>query len=90
MSQRISYTVEGNVQGVNYRAFAVEQAKRLGITGFAKNASDGTVVGEAQGDASSLKEFVSHLKSGPSAANVFNFKHDEIQTKSGDSGFQRL
>ncbi|KAK5137175.1 hypothetical protein LTR08_000680 [Meristemomyces frigidus] len=89
MSKRISYTVEGDVQGVNYRSWAASQAKQLNVTGYAKNTNDGTVVGEAQGDASSVDKFVQHLKKGPSAADVNKVDQKEIDTKSGDSGFDR-
>ncbi|KAI7596292.1 hypothetical protein KC343_g17181, partial [Hortaea werneckii] len=66
MSKRIQYTVEGEVQGVNYRAWAVSKAKDFNITGYAKNASNGTVVGEAQGSSDSVKQFVDSLDKAPS------------------------
>ncbi|KAF2102060.1 Acylphosphatase [Rhizodiscina lignyota] len=87
MSKRISYKVEGEVQGVFFRKFAVEQAKAAGVTGFVKNASDGSVTGEAQGSEDSLKQFVQHLHNGPSAAEVHNVSQSDIQTKSGETGF---
>lgn len=59
------------------------------MTGYAKNADDGTVVGEAQGDASALDKFVQHLNMGPSPAKVTKVDQKEIETKSGDSGFDR-
>ncbi|KAL1627271.1 hypothetical protein SLS56_006404 [Neofusicoccum ribis] len=43
MSKRISYKVNGRVQGVCFRAYTVENANEIGVTGFVKNASDGTV-----------------------------------------------
>ncbi|KAK4556032.1 inducible alternative oxidase 2 [Recurvomyces mirabilis] len=89
MSRRISYTVEGDVQGVNYRSFAVKQANSLSITGHAKNMNNGTVAGEAQGSASAIDKFLQHLKMGPSAAKVKKVDHQEIDTKQGDSGFDR-
>ncbi|KAK5124440.1 Alternative oxidase, mitochondrial precursor [Meristemomyces frigidus] len=89
MSKRISYKVEGDVQGVNYRSWAAGEAKKLNVTGYAKNANDGTVVGEAQGDASALDKFVQHLNMGPPAASVNKVDQKEIETKSGDSGFER-
>jgi acylphosphatase len=67
----------------------VQKANGLNITGYARNESDGTVGGEAQGDPSALDKFVQHLKMGPSAAKVSKVDHSEIETKSGDSGFQR-
>ncbi|KAG9525793.1 hypothetical protein KCV07_g986, partial [Aureobasidium melanogenum] len=85
--QRISFKVEGEVQGVNFRSFTVKQAKSLGITGHVQNASDGSVTGEAQGDSGSLKEFQQHLNKGPSAANVTKLDVNDIKTKEGESNF---
>ncbi|TKA77316.1 Alternative oxidase, mitochondrial [Cryomyces minteri] len=87
MTKRITYKVEGEVQGVNFRSYTVKQANSLGVTGFVKNASDGTVVGEAQGDESKLQEFVKHLNSGPSAASVNKVDHSDIEVKQGEKGF---
>ena len=70
-------------------SFAVKQANSLSITGHAKNMDDGTVAGEAQGDASSIDKFIQHLKMGPSAAQVKKVDHKEIETKQGDNGFDR-
>ncbi|EMC96090.1 hypothetical protein BAUCODRAFT_148923 [Baudoinia panamericana UAMH 10762] len=88
MSKRISYKVEGDVQGVNYRAFAVKQATSLNVTGHARNADDGTVEGEAQGEPSALDKFVQHLQMGPSEADVKKVDHKEITVRDGEKGFQ--
>ncbi|OCK83705.1 Acylphosphatase [Lepidopterella palustris CBS 459.81] len=85
--KRISYKVGGKVQGVNFRKFTVKQAKRIGITGFVRNASDGSVIGEAQGSDKALKEFIQHLNKGPLAASVTSIEHSYIDTKRGESGF---
>ena len=79
----------GEVQGVNYRSWTASQANKLDITGYAKNTDEGTVVGEAQGSASSLDKFVQHLHRGPSASTVTKVEQKEIDTKKGDSGFER-
>lgn len=48
------------------------KAQGLKVTGWVKNADDCSVVGEAQGDQSSLDKFVKHLNSGPNAAVSHN------------------
>ncbi|KAF1979886.1 Acylphosphatase [Bimuria novae-zelandiae CBS 107.79] len=85
--KRISFKVDGEVQGVNFRSFTTKQAKSLGVTGFVTNASDGTVQGEAQGSSNAIKEFVQHLNKGPSAASVKGVEQNDISTKSGESSF---
>ncbi|KAF2422418.1 Acylphosphatase [Tothia fuscella] len=87
MSKRISYTVHGTVQGVCFRDFTVKKAKSLSLTGFVRNASDGTVKGEAQGSSDNMTNFLGHLNRGPSAAKVSKVEHDEIAVKEGESGF---
>lgn len=51
-------TVSGKVQGVFYRASTKEKAEQLGIKGFVRNQSDGTVYIEAEGEVSQLDAFI--------------------------------
>ncbi|NMM97785.1 acylphosphatase [Bifidobacterium olomucense] len=62
--------VEGLVQGVGFRYFAVMQACKLGITGWVRNRRDGAVEVEAQGKPESMENFVSALRQGPRWAEV--------------------
>lgn len=87
IKERISFKVDGEVQGVNFRSSTQKQARSIGVTGFVTNASDGTVQGEAQGTADQVKEFVQYLGKGPSAASVSGVEHNDISVKSGESSF---
>ncbi|PNS14326.1 hypothetical protein CAC42_6839 [Sphaceloma murrayae] len=89
MSKRVAYKVEGVVQGVNFRSYTVKQASSLGMTGYVKNNSDGTVSGEAQGNDSAVHKFVQLLNLGPSAAKVENVDVRDIPTEDGESGFRQ-
>lgn len=62
--------VKGLVQGVGYRFFAVRQADRLNIKGWARNNPDGTVEVIAQGSQEKLARFIELLEQGPTAAKV--------------------
>lgn len=62
--------VSGKVQGVFYRASAAEQARSLGITGYAKNLPDGRVEVLACGDEGKIDELIDWLWKGPPAAKV--------------------
>lgn len=62
--------VYGNVQGVFFRTFAQREARQLGIVGYAKNVSDGTVEVVAQGDETKLREFFTKISIGPEEAEV--------------------
>lgn len=67
-------TVRGLVQGVGYRFFAVEIAKRFNIKGWVRNKADGTVEVTAQGQSSQLEQFIKELKQGPPSALVEEVK----------------
>jgi acylphosphatase len=62
--------VSGKVQGVAYRTYAQESATNLGLVGYVKNLSDGTVAVVAQGMPDVLKEFVEYLNEGSLLAKV--------------------
>lgn len=70
MAKQIHCLVRGRVQGVFFRASTQREAKRLGLTGWAKNLADGTVEVVAEGEDDSLKEFLGWLQRGPTAARV--------------------
>jgi acylphosphatase len=66
----IDLRISGQVQGVWYRKSAVQEAFRLGVTGFAMNLPDGTVRIEAEGPREALDRFVQWCRSGPPRAVV--------------------
>ncbi|XP_076990345.1 acylphosphatase-2 isoform X4 [Tamandua tetradactyla] len=45
----VDYEVFGRVQGVCFRMYTEEEAKKLGVVGWVKNTSKGTVAGQVQG-----------------------------------------
>jgi len=63
--------VHGRVQGVWFRAFAQRRARELGLTGFARNLSDGvTVEVVAEGARPALESLLAALRLGPPGAYV--------------------
>jgi acylphosphatase len=62
--------VSGRVQGVFYRATCVRKAESLGLTGYARNLSDGRVEVLACGDHAALDEFIAWLWEGSPASKV--------------------
>jgi acylphosphatase len=62
--------VQGRVQGVCFRAYACEQAQRLGLRGWVRNESEGSVAALAVGDEKALRVFVDWCRRGPPAARV--------------------
>jgi acylphosphatase len=46
---KVSFEVFGRVQGVHFRAHTAKNARRLGLTGWCMNTTQGTVTGEIEG-----------------------------------------
>ncbi|MDM8567036.1 acylphosphatase [Candidatus Halobeggiatoa sp. HSG11] len=66
--------VSGRVQGVAFRYYTQQQAKNLGITGWATNLADGRVEVLACGELNAVNKLCSWLNQGPSLANVVEVK----------------
>jgi acylphosphatase len=62
--------VRGLVQGVGFRWFVRERARRLGLAGFVRNMPDGSVEVLASGDPGQLDLLRKELRRGPTGANV--------------------
>lgn len=62
--------IYGQVQGVFFRDFIKKQADELGIKGFVRNESDGTVYTEIEGEQEKLEEFLKLCKKGTQSAKV--------------------
>lgn len=60
--KRAHIFVSGRVQGVFFRAFAKNEAERLGLIGFIRNLSNERVEIIAEGGADELNKFVDILK----------------------------
>ncbi|MFA6003814.1 MAG: acylphosphatase [Elusimicrobiota bacterium] len=62
---RQRFVVSGRVQGVGFRWFVHDCAENLGLRGWVRNLSDGTVEAEAEGRPQDLAELFRRLQSGP-------------------------
>lgn len=70
--------ISGRVQGVGYRAWASQQAKKLGLSGWVRNRRDGTVEALVSGDADMLDSMVEYCHEGPIAARVDRVSVHEV------------
>lgn len=66
----IYFKVSGRVQGVSFRATTQEAAWRLGVSGWVRNCTDGSVEGMASGSDEALEAFRQWLSAGPDYARV--------------------
>jgi acylphosphatase len=62
--------VTGRVQGVFFRAWTRDEARSLGVHGWVRNCSDGSVEAHVEGDGSAVDELVERLRDGPPHARV--------------------
>jgi len=66
----LAVRIEGRVQGVWYRGWAVEEAERRGLRGWVRNRRDGSVEALFIGLGPMVAEMVSACRRGPPAATV--------------------
>lgn len=69
--------VSGRVQGVFYRATAVNKARELGVDGFARNLTDGRVEVLACGETRAVEQLARWLWSGSTASKVTDVRVEE-------------
>ena len=84
--------VSGTVQGVGYRAFVRSKARKLGLTGWARNLPDGRVEALLQGPTRDIERVIRECERGPFLAVVENIdlNWEEIEESFGDFSITRL
>lgn len=69
--------VEGRVQGVGFRWFVRQEARRLGLAGWVRNVADGTVELLVSGEETAVRRLLQHVAVGPDAADVTQVRDEE-------------
>jgi len=85
---RLHAIVEGNVQGVGFRAFVIRNANGLGLSGWVRNRWDYTVEVVAEGEREPLEQLLSALRRGPGAALVTQVRPEWGQASLDFEGFR--
>ena len=78
---------EGRVQGVGFRFFVQSNAKAMGVTGWVKNMSDGSVTMELQGEAAVVERLIAKIKHGNDWIQVKNFTENDLPLVEGENKF---
>ena len=65
MKKAVRVYIFGIVQGVFFRAFIEEQAKKLKLKGYVRNKEDGSVEVWLEGNANDVKKMIELCKKGP-------------------------
>ena len=79
------FRVTGRVQGVFFRAWTRQQAEELGVTGWVRNAADGSVEGLFIGGEEVVGQLVERLHQGPPSALVNNVEISVAEVEALDS-----
>jgi len=80
---RLHARVEGRVQGVGFRYFVMENASKLGVTGWVRNRWDGSVEVLAEGERDCLLQLLETIRRGP-RANTTSKVIEEWGTATGE------
>lgn len=80
---RVHAWARGRVQGVGFRAFVIDTAERLGLTGWVRNVGWDTVETVAEGNRAALEAFIQALMSGPRMSRVDDCRVEE-ETPTGE------
>lgn len=74
--KHLDIKIYGRVQGVNFRYFLKIKANEIGIKGWVRNMSDGSLQVEAEGKESVLRNFLKFCQEGPDYAVVESVEHN--------------
>lgn len=74
--------IRGRVQGVGFRYSMLAEARRLGLGGYVRNRSDGTVEAVAAGEAEAVHGLIAWARKGPPLSDV-----DRVDVDAADGTF---
>ena len=80
--------IEGYVQAVGYRHFAIQEATKLGLDGWVRNRTDGTVEILVSGKTKAVEAFVLAAMRGPDGSRVKNVEMHNAEAPD-EKGFRR-
>jgi len=77
MMKKVKAIVMGRVQGVWFRANTMQEAKLLGVHGYARNMADGSVEIVAEGETAAVDALIAWAREGPPLAVVRQVRVEE-------------
>jgi acylphosphatase len=80
--------IEGFVQAVGYRNFVIAEANKLGLDGWIRNRSDGTVEALVSGETKAVEAMVAVCMRGPEGSRVKNVELHNSEPPA-EKGFNR-
>lgn len=87
-NKRVHLFIFGDVIGVGFRYWTVKEAKRLGLTGWVRNATHNTVEAVFEGEEENLKKMAVLCHKGPEVAWVEKVEERWEEAKGEFLGFE--
>ncbi len=88
--ETLAVQITGRVQGVGFRVATVRHAHMMGITGWVRNAGDGSVEALLQGPHDQIDRMLSWLHVGPPGARVREVNSREEPTERRFDRFEQI
>ena len=85
--RRVRVIVRGRVQGVAFRAYTADEARRAGVAGWVRNRADGSVEAAFEGPPRGVEALLAFVRRGPRSARVDDVEMIE-EPLAGDRGFE--
>jgi acylphosphatase len=86
--KRVHVFISGRVQGVFFRAYTEQEAKKLGVKGWVRNLPDGRVEAVFEGENSAVDQMVAWCHKGSPSAKVTDVEVIEEPYKGEFSDFE--
>ncbi|HKL41721.1 MAG TPA: acylphosphatase [Clostridia bacterium] len=80
----MKYIFHGNVQGVGFRYFTKQMARRFNISGSVRNKPDGTVELILNDENNNIKEFMEAIKKGNGFMKIKNIEKYDYESNASD------
>jgi acylphosphatase len=87
MTSAVRVRVTGRVQGVGFRAWVQDEARRRALSGWVRNERDGSVAALIAGPEAAVAEMVEALRRGPPVARVESLATEPADPAEAESGF---
>lgn len=70
VTRMVAVVIRGRVQGVGYRMWTRDEARRLGLSGHVRNRADGAVEAVFAGSEQAVGTMIENCRKGPRGARV--------------------
>jgi acylphosphatase len=77
--------VTGKVQGVFFRAWTRDQAREIGVSGWVRNCSDGSVEAHLEGEEAAVDQMIERMRQGPPSARVDDLSGENVEPEAFDA-----